>query len=92
MGSHRKEKGNNDADVRVMFAMSYRVLSTRLKNVTSEAFSAAASESRGFSALCEALAWATAARPANFAVVVVEEGKGRPVSVRSPEDAARSVV
>ncbi len=72
--------------------MSYRVLSTRLKNVTSEAFSAAANESRGFSALCEALAWAANGRRTNFAVVMVEEGKGRPVRVRSPEDAARSVV
>lgn len=72
--------------------MSYRVLSTRLKNVTSEAFAAAASESRAFSALCEAMAWAASGRRANFAVVVVEEGHGRPVSVHSPEDAARSVV
>lgn len=72
--------------------MSYRVLSTRLKNVTSEAFSAAANESRGFSALCEALAWAANGRRTNFAVIMVEEGKGRPVRVRSPEDAARSVV
>ncbi len=72
--------------------MSYTVLSTRLKTVTSEAFSAAASERRAFSALCEALAWAATGRRANFAVVVVEEGRGRPVSVLSPEDAARSVV
>jgi len=72
--------------------MSYRVLSSRLQNVTSEAFSAAASESRAFSAFCEALAWAASGRRANFAVVVVEEGKGRAVTVRSPEDAARSVV
>jgi hypothetical protein len=72
--------------------MSYRVLSTTLKNVTSEAFSVAASESRAFSALCEALSWAATGRHTNFAVVVVEEGKGREVSVRSPEDAARSVV
>ena len=78
---------------RVRFAMSYRVLSTRLKNVTSEAFSAASSESRAFSALCEALAWAGTGHRANFAVVVVDEGKGsRPALVRTPEDAARSVV
>lgn len=69
--------------------MSYRVLSARSKNVTPETF--AASESRAFSALGEAMAWAAAGR-ANFSVVVVEEGRGRPVSVRSPEDAARSVV
>jgi hypothetical protein len=72
--------------------MSYRVLTTRLKNVTSEAFSAAKSESRAFSALCEALSFAATGRRTNFAVVVVEEGKGRPVNVRSPEDGARSVV
>lgn len=72
--------------------MSYRVLSTRLKNVTSEAFAAAASESRAFSALREALRWAANGRSANFAVVVVEEGRGKPVSIRTPEDAARSVV
>jgi hypothetical protein len=72
--------------------MSYRVHSTRLKNVTSEAFAAAASDSRVFSALTEALAWAALPRRANFAVVVVEEGRGRPLSLRSAEDAARSVV
>jgi hypothetical protein len=71
--------------------MSYRVLSTRLKNVTSEAFSAAASDSRAFSALREALSWAASGR-ANFAVVVVEEGQGRPITLLSPEEAARSVV
>ena len=76
----------------VKVAMSYRVLSTRLKNVSSGAFSAAKSESRPFSALCEALAFAASGRRANFAVVVVEEGKGRQVTVRSPEEAARSVV
>ena len=79
--------------MRVSHGMSYRVLSTRMKNVTSEAFSAAASESRAFSALCEALAWAATGHRANFAVVVVEEGRGsRPALVRSPEEAARSVV
>jgi hypothetical protein len=72
--------------------MSYRVLSTSLKTVTSEAFAAAASESRVFSALTEALAWATRGSRGNFAVVVVEESHGRPLSLRSPEEAARSVV
>jgi hypothetical protein len=72
--------------------MSYRVLSTELKTVTSEAFAAAASESRAFSALCEALAWAARPQRGNFAVVVVEESSGRPLSLRSPEEAARSVV
>ncbi len=72
--------------------MSYRVLSTDLKNVASEAFAADASESRAFSVLAEALAWATLSRRGNFAVVVVEEGRGRPLALRSAEDAARSVV
>jgi hypothetical protein len=72
--------------------MSYRVLSTNLKTVTSEAFAAAASESRDFSALAEALAWAARGRSGNFAVVVVDESHDRPLSVRSPEEAARSVV
>lgn len=72
--------------------MSYRVLSTDLKTVTSEAFAAAASESRVFSALTEALAWAARGRHGNFAVVVVEESYGRPLSLRSPEEAARSVI
>jgi hypothetical protein len=71
--------------------MSYRVLSTSLKTVTSEAFSAAASESRVFSALTEAISW-TRSQSGNFAVVVVEESQGRPVSVLSAEEAARSVV
>lgn len=72
--------------------MSYRVYSTLLKGVASEAFAAAASESRVFSALTEAMAWAALPRRANFAVVVVEEGQGRPLALRSAEDAARSVV
>lgn len=72
--------------------MSYRVLSTELKTVTSEAFAAAASESRVFSAFAEALAWAALPRHGNFAVVVVEESHGRQVHLRSPEEAARIVV
>jgi hypothetical protein len=72
--------------------MSYRVLSTNLKTVTSEAFSAAASESRVFSALTEALSWAARSQSGNFAVVVVEESQRRPVSALSAEEAARSVV
>ncbi len=71
--------------------MTYRVLSTDLKTVTSEAFTAAASESRVFSALCEALSWAARPQGGNFSVVVVEELQGRPLSLRSPEEAARSV-
>lgn len=77
---------------RVHSPMSYRVLSTRLKNVTSEALAAAASEGRAFSAFREALSWAARGGRDEFAVVMVEEGKGRPVVIRTPEDAARSVV
>lgn len=76
----------------VICPMSYRVLSTQLKNLTSEAFTAEASESRVFSAFCEALSWAGGGRAKNFAVVLVEEGRGKPVTIRSAEDAARSVV
>jgi hypothetical protein len=72
--------------------MSYRVLYTQLKTVTSEAFAAAASESRAFSALTEAMDWASRPQRGNFAVVVVEESHGRPVSVRTAEEAARIVV
>jgi len=72
--------------------MSYRVLSTQLKNLTSEAFSAEASESRVFSAFCEALSWAGGGPSKNFVVVLVEEGRGKPVTIRSAEDAARTVV
>jgi hypothetical protein len=74
--------------------MSYRVLSTGLKTVTSEAFTASASESKLFTALCEALSWAARPRGGNFAVVVVEEPQDRPLSLslRSMEEAARSVV
>lgn len=72
--------------------MSYRVLTTKLKNLTSEAFSAEGSESRVFSAFCEALSWAGGGRAKNFAVVLVEEGRGKPLTIRSAEDAARSVV
>jgi hypothetical protein len=72
--------------------MSYRVHSALLKNVTAEAFASAGGESRVFSAFTEALAWAALPRRANFSVVVVEEGRGRPLVLRSPEDAARSVI
>lgn len=72
--------------------MSYRVLSTSLKTVTSEAFSAGASESRVFSAQAEAPAWASRPQHGNFAVVVVEESRGRAVPLRSAEEAARIVV
>lgn len=50
------------------------------------------SESRVFSALAEALAWAARPGRGNFAVVVVEESHGRRVPLRSAEDAARIVV
>jgi hypothetical protein len=72
--------------------MSYRVLSTELETVAAEAFSAAAGEGRVFSALAEALSWAARPQCGNFAVVVVEESQGRPLQVRSVEDAERSVI
>jgi hypothetical protein len=72
--------------------MSYRVLLSRLKTVTSEALAASASDARAFSVLSDAMSWAARGPRESFAVVLVEEGRGRPVAIRSAEDAARSVV
>ncbi len=72
--------------------MSYRVLSTRMKSVTSEAPATLSGESRAFSALTEAMAWASQSRRGDCAVVLVEELNDRSVTVRSPEEAARIVV
>jgi hypothetical protein len=76
----------------VEWPMSYRVILSRLKTVTSEALAAATSEARAFSVLSDAMSWAARGPRESFAVVLVEEGRGRPVTIRSAEDAARSVV
>lgn len=71
--------------------MSYRVLSTDLKRIASEAVVASAGESRAFSAFAEAMAWAMRPRRGNVAVVVIEESRNPPLVFQSPEEAARSV-
>lgn len=71
--------------------MTYRVLPTTQDRVKAKAFAASVNESRVFSALAEALSWAARFRHGNVAVVVMEEPVERPLSLRSPEEAARSV-
>jgi hypothetical protein len=81
------------AGKRVRVPMSYRVLTARLKNVTSGAFFfAAANEGRVFSALCEAVAWASRGRRNDRALVLVEERVPQHrIGFRTAEDAARTV-
>ena len=80
------------AGKRVRFPMSYRVLTARLKNVTSGAFFAAANEGRVFSALCEAVASASRGRRNDRALVLVEERVPQHrIGFRTAEDAARTV-
>jgi hypothetical protein len=72
--------------------MSYRILTAGLENVTSGAFFSAPRKGRTFSALCEAVAWASRGRHGDRTLVLVEERKPqRHIGFRSAEDAARTV-